>query len=98
MLNDAQVKEAVLQVKVHCDILQERYEPVSLRSALNTLGYESEDTQQVIEYVASRGFTYCLDHTIKCSEGGGSSNKIYPSSDVCYWGPDQLKSRLEFIR
>lgn len=98
MLNDDQIKEAITQVKVHCDILQERYEPVSLRSALNSLGYESEDTQQVIEYVASRGFTYCLDHTIKCSSGVGDTPDEYPSSDVCYWGPDQLKSRLWCVR
>lgn len=94
-VNEAQIKEAIEQVMIHCDLKMANYEMVSLRSCLDELGYGTTDTQEVIEYVANKGFDYCLDYTIKCK---GPDGPEYPSSDVCYWGPDQLKSRLQFIR
>ena len=38
-----------------------------------------------------QGFTYCLDHEFATKDGE------YPSQDVCIWGPDQLKSRLQSL-
>ena len=100
MLTEAQISEAIEQVKTHCDGLQEDYTPVSMRSALYDLGYEA-DADQIIRYVASAGFDYCLDPMITSERWDMQYEKLVkvrPSEDVCYWGPDQLKSRLNSLR
>lgn len=91
-LNDSQIKEAIAQVQVQCELLMSNYEMVSLRSALDSLGYGSEDAQQVIDYCADHGFNYCLDYTVKHNDGH------LPEQTFCYWGPDQLSSRLDCVR
>jgi hypothetical protein len=98
-MTSEQIREAVEQVKVSCDLKMENYEMVSMRGALYELGYTEDDAQQVIEYVASRGFDYCLDPTIGSNSHFTNETKQlqYPTADVCYWGPDQLKSRLNCI-
>lgn len=91
-MTDEQIKEAITQVKHHCDMLMTNYESTTLRGALYTLGYSSEaQAQEVIEYCASHGFNYCLDTTIKHNDGE------YPPAFATMWGPDQLKSRLECL-
>lgn len=98
MLTTAQIIEAIDQMKVTCDLKMVNYELVSARSLLNELGYEA-DADQILEAIAGAGFDYCLDSHIRCSSGvGNEGRREYPSQDVCYWGPDQLKSRLEFVR
>jgi len=98
-LTDAQVDEAIEQMKSHCGLLMEEYELVSARAALYTLGYHGEDAEQVLKDIYDRGFTYCFDHRyISTWYDGDKEVKEYPSEDVCYWGPDQLKSRLNSIR
>lgn len=89
-LENGQVIDAIKQVMVHCDTLMANYEMVSLRGALYTLGYNEAEANQIIRYVASKGFHYCVDPMI-----GEVGSK--PSYNVCHWGPDQLKSRLQFI-
>lgn len=91
MLTDAQVLEAIEQVKVTCDLYMPAYTPISMRSGLRTCGYDSDDVDQVIRYCYDNGFTNCLDHSVLSH---GVSPPEYPSADVCFWGPDQLKSRL----
>lgn len=90
------IQQAVKDVMELCDRKMPKYEMVSMRSALVEAGYDSEEVTTVLEYVASKGFDYCLDSTIKCSSGVGSRphGREYPNQQVCYWGPDQLKSRL----
>lgn len=95
MLTQEQVSEAVQQMKSHCRMLMEQYEAgvgeyasVSARGVLYTLGYAEEDADQVIQYLADRGFNYCIDPMIVNPSG------VRPSADACYWGADQLESRI----
>lgn len=89
-----QVKEAVDQMKVHCDLKMADYEMVSARSALYELGYHGEQAEQVLKALFEGGFTYCLDPDYHRSP---SQEPARISPDVCYWGPDQLKSRLNCV-
>jgi len=94
MLNGDQLNEAIEQMKVHCDLAMPEYSPVCARGVLNDLGYGA-DVEQVLQHIFDGGFTYCLDPHYHKSP----SNDLGPvSGDVCYWGPDQLKSRLECVR
>jgi hypothetical protein len=90
-VTDAQIKEAVDQMMVHCDLKMAEYEMVSARGVLYELGYFDEDAEQVLRWLFRAGFTYCLD----AEHHKGSVERIEQS--VCYWGPDQLKSRLRFV-
>jgi len=94
-LTTDQIREAVEQMKSHCDLLMGNYEMVSARSALYTLGYNQEDAEQVLQTLYEGGFTYCLDPDYHRSPRTDDQGRI--SSDVCYWGPDQLKSRLDCV-
>ena len=97
ILNDAEKQEAVNRVKSLCDQKMKGYQLLSMRSGLRELGYSFDQCDDVIQYVADRGFNYCLDPMIAC-KGITMKEAEHPIMDVCYWGPDQLKSRLEFIR
>lgn len=91
-MTEDEIKSAIEDVKKLCDEYMNGYQMVSLRSALNALDI---DPVPVIKYVAEHGFDYCLDSTVKCSSW--NTTPEYPIQDVCYWGPDQLKSRLECL-
>jgi hypothetical protein len=96
-----EVIDAIEQMKVHCQIMLETnvYEPVCARGILYTLGYhDPSDVMTILLNIADGGFRYCLDPDIKCSNGDPDNPKdVFPSLDVCYWGPDQLKSRLDSL-
>jgi hypothetical protein len=103
MLTQDQLKEAIEQMKVHCDLKMADYEAVSARSVLYELGYEA-DAEQVLKAIYDAGFTYCLDRDFSATHFDPNNPKAvndmvtdYPSADACYWGPDQLKSRLEAV-
>ena len=99
MLLRRHILEAIEQMKVQCDLHMANYDGVSARSVLRELGYDGENLEQVIRYISTHGFEYCLDHTVECNSGDPDNNeRIYPSPDVCYWGPDQLKSRLNSLK
>ena len=98
-LSPDQVSDAVRQMKSHCRLLMEQYEAgvreyatVSARGVLYTLGYEEEDADQVLRFLAKDGFSYCLDPIFRARDGSRFSR------DACYWGADQLESRLRFAR
>lgn len=95
-MNEQEIKEAIKQVMIDCDLLvkQENYDSVSLRGVLTKLGYTHDQTVDVIFYVAEQGWTYCLDNIVESSNGLSDGGKEFPSQSVCYYGPDQLKSRL----
>lgn len=95
-MTEDQVKDAIRQVKVHCDLLMSNYDLVSMRGALYTLGFSTDEANAVIDYCADKGFTYCLDPSIQ-SYSGVEDKHFYPPEDACHWGPDQLKSRLECL-
>jgi hypothetical protein len=98
-LADEQVDEAIQQMIEHCKLLEEtNYHVVSARGVLNTLGYHDEiDQLHILRDIADRGFDYCLDPWIPMT-GHHEARGELPHSDVCYWGPDQLRSRLHCLR
>jgi len=101
-LDQGQVEEAIEQVLVHCEHKYfDAYQGVSLRGSLYDLGFSSEAADEVIEFVYAGGFTYCLDPSKSATHfdpnNPAATNDMvtdYPSEDACYWGPDQLASRL----
>jgi hypothetical protein len=98
-MSDPEIVEAITKVKALCDEhYADGYRMISMRSGLIEAGYSRDDQiSAVLEYVAARGFEYCLDHTIECSSGATGKPRSRPSRDVCWWGPDQLKSRLDCL-
>lgn len=91
-MTPAQIKDAIEQMKVHCDLaMEDNYRGLSARSVLRELGYHEDDLKAVLQTLYDGGFTYCLDYTFATKDGE------FPSQDVCIWGPDQLKSRLHSI-
>lgn len=105
MLTQKKVLEAIEQMKISCDLKEANgYEPVSARGLLNELGYNA-DVEWILQLIYNGGFTYCLDHwfpskaaALVDSENGPTWTEAeYPCVDACYWGPDQLKSRLESL-
>jgi hypothetical protein len=98
MLKVEQIKEAVAQMISYCeDIEQTNYHSVSARGVLYTLGYTPEDAEQILPLLAADGFEYCLDPAVECNSGDPDNpGRIHPPEFACYWGPDQLKSRLLF--
>jgi hypothetical protein len=98
-LTREQIKEAIEQMRTHCDLKMENYEMVSARGTLYELGYHDEDCEDVLAALYNNGFSYCLDSHFKCSNGIPNNGALeYPSQDACHWGPDQLKSRLYSVR
>lgn len=73
------------------------YEMCSARGVLYTLGYNSDDAHTVLKYIHEDGFAYCLDFEFPSQAlkaDGETRETIYPDQQVCYWGADQLHSRL----
>jgi hypothetical protein len=102
-MTEEQVNEAIEQMKAHAKISVDlnkqgvgEYEFLSARGVLYTLGYEEPDADQVIQAIADRGFSYCLDSRILSTPG--DDPPFYPSGDAVHWGADQLLSRLNAIR
>jgi hypothetical protein len=97
-LTEDQVIEAVGQMLVQCELKMApgAYEAVSARSILRELGYEGEKAYSVLLFIAEGGFDYCLDHEIAMT-GHHEARHEYPDHNVCYWGPDQLESRLRCL-
>lgn len=99
------IEEAIEAVKDLCDEYQHEYKPVSMRSALEVLGYDNTQQNAIIKYVASKGFTYCLDPIIAATHFDPNNPRAVndmvtdtPDYGACFWGPDQLKSRLQSLR
>jgi len=104
MLTDEQVYEAIAQMLVQCEHKQVAYEPVSARGVLIELGYLGADIMQVLQHCADGGFTYCLDHRFSATHFDPNNRDAvngmvtdYPEQSACYWGPDQLASRLQCL-
>lgn len=102
-MTEEQIEEAITQAKGFLSDLEEarkagtgNYDMFSMRSVLSKLGYHGEDADDVIRKVAKRGFNYCLDPLIPSK--GPEGEKERPSMQVCYFGQDQLLSRLQCLR
>ena len=96
-LTEDEIKTAIFKMKKYCDREMSNYTPVAARSVLNALMYEEPELEQILQFIYDAGFQYCFDHKF-ISSNGMDGTKEYPAASVCYWGPDQLKSRLECIR
>ena len=101
-----EVLEAIEQLKTHCKLAMDaheagvgEYKMLSARSGLYELGYNEDQADAILEQIADGGFSYCLDHKIKCQSGVDSDTvtMIYPDVGVCIWGADQLLSRLNAL-
>ena len=89
-LSTEQIHDAIRQMLVSCELKMKDYEPMTARGTLYSLGFHGEDCEQILRYIADGGFNYCLD-----PEYHEGEQRI--SLDVCYWGPDQLASRLHSL-
>jgi hypothetical protein len=90
------VKEALQQIRDEAMRLEdEPYEFVSVRSIALKLGHKKL-LPQILTAVADGGFDYCMDPDIPMT-GAHEANGEYPDPNVCYWGPDQLRSRLDSL-
>jgi len=98
--DDSPVLAALKAIRAEAHRLEQPgmgYPAVSVRSLARKLGY-AELLPSILEACASNGFTYCLDSTIEATSYSGGEEKIgRPSQEVCYWGPDQLRSRLDCV-
>lgn len=92
MLSDLQIIGAINQMIISCELKQQNYEMVCARGLLNELGFGA-DADQIIDFIYDGGFTNCLDPS-KATTSYPDFKPEYPSADVCYWGPDQMSSRL----
>jgi len=93
------VKEAILAIRARAHELEKptyHYPMVSVRSIALDLGY-SKLLPQILTAIADGGFDYCMDQDIAMT-GHHEAAGEYPDWRVCYWGPDQLRSRLDCLR
>lgn len=93
-MTNLQIRGAVVRVRDFLKPLTSDYSRMyTVRGILTQqLGYTPEQADEVLKYVASEGFAYCLDYTITVKSDTGRTT--YPTQDVCHWNPDQLYSRI----
>lgn len=102
-MTGAEIREVIEAMIRTCGALIERNKAGEIRypfvSARNLIIEVGRDPDEVLPCIAQAGFDYCLDSAIPCSTGvgGDAGRKERPSQDVCYWGADQMKSRLDAI-
>lgn len=89
--------EAIEQMKFDCQLRMDQmnYDLVSARGILYNLGFTGEETDEVIELIRLGGFTNCLDPSVYVK--GVNGKVMRPGEGACYWGPDQMLSRLECL-
>jgi hypothetical protein len=97
MMSNDSINWAISRMIIRCDAHMPNYDAVSARSILGELDYQPEEIDEILLVIAGRGFDYCLDHTIVMT-GHHEARGEKPNREVCYWGPDQLKSRLQCLR
>jgi hypothetical protein len=92
------VVDAIQQAQSHCQLMmeQEDYTPIALRGVLYTLGFTTSEADEVIEYCRREGFNYCIDPMVPTKDANSGEYRSTPEF-ACYWGPDQLLSRLHWV-
>lgn len=90
-MTDTQLREAVGKVVEYLAPLVSDYSRMySVRGVLVLLKYEPEQIEEIIPYIAARGFGYCMDQSVP-------HDGVFPSWGACQWNPDQLHSRVRFV-
>lgn len=69
------------------------YQMASVRSLANELGF-SKLLPVILRACVEGGFSYCVDQDIPTN---GPDGEEFPDWQVCYWGCDQLRSRLDCV-
>lgn len=92
-MNESEIHNALDRLMAECEQRQAKYIMTSARSGLVALGYNSEEQDEIIRFIAAGGFDYCLDPKIVMT-GHHEAAGEKPNWQVCYFGPDQLLSRL----
>jgi hypothetical protein len=95
---DGPTRDAVQQILDEARRIENApgYEMVSVRSLYTKLAMTNPPLDEVLRAISDAGFNYCLDHTIRI-EGHNDARGEFPHRDVCYWGADQLRSRLSCV-
>jgi hypothetical protein len=94
-----QVNDAIRQLHSFCRAREEikDYESMSARGVLYDLGYEEDEADEVLVAIYQGGFTHCLDPSFKGQGVYPDFVPEYPPAFACYWGPDQLRSRVHWV-
>jgi hypothetical protein len=106
-VTEDEVKKAVKYAENFCRVLENAYDDdvlpytmVSARSVLKHLNYTPEEQNQILAHMSHEGFNYCLDpripHVMHNTETGDTRQE-FPPEHACWWGMDQLRSRLQSI-
>ena len=90
------VLHALKAIRAEAHRLEESpgYHFESVRSLAERLGF-GHMLEEILYVCASNGFSYCLDRTI--ASHGPDGPREFPPQDVCFWGADQLRSRLDCV-
>lgn len=105
-MDNEQIQKAIDRVITLCgERTRNGYKATSVRSALRDLEYESSDIEEIIDFVAEGGFTYCMDPRIEATHFDPNNPRAVngmvtdrPQEFACFWGPDQVASRLHALR
>jgi hypothetical protein len=97
-MTDEKKVEAIRQMLVSCELAaSDCHRMLSARGCLNELGFDAEEVDEVIGFIAAGGFDYCLDPWVPMTGHHDAAGRC-PRPDDCFWDPDQLASRLRFLR
>jgi len=92
-----QIGEAVDQMRSFCADMEagNDYTSIPARGVLYKLGYTNDEADEVLKAIHAEGFSYCLDSMFPSKDGEGTFG--HTPMTACYWGPDQLRSRLNCV-
>jgi len=100
-MTEEQVHEAIGKLIDRCAAKMDGYQPAAARPMLEELDYRGEDVEQVLQHIYDGGFTYCLDPKFEATHFDPNNARAVNGMvtdrapmRACYWGPDQLSSRL----
>jgi len=105
-MTTGEISDAIRQCIAHCRNREQEvgYEFLSVRKCLYILGYDQAQADEVIRYCAYRGFSRAIDPIVESTyfspnDKNAVNNMVteYPNYDDCFWGIDQLRSRLQSV-
>lgn len=85
------VQQSIMLLRALEETAELRYTMFSARSVLVHLNLDKHEQDEVLDYMHKNGFAHCLDPRYP------SNNERTPEH-ACWWGVDQLRSRLQCVR